>query len=113
MNDIERDVFMELLNKLENDREELQEILNAESRAKWENRRWIIHPYNQGRLNGEGFFHTSFQELKLYPDKFKLLTRMTPDTFASLLRLVEHEIRPRRKRRNAISAEQRLAMTLW
>lgn len=71
------------------------------------------HPYNEGRLHGEGFFHTSFQELKRYPEKFKQLTRMDPETFEYLLTLVESEIRPQRNTQDAVSAEHRLAVTLW
>lgn len=51
-------------------KEELEVINALEKSKRWVNRRWNVHPYNQGRQREQDFYHTAFQELKNYPDKF-------------------------------------------
>lgn len=104
--------ILQMLQELGNTRDELEAMHEAEKSLRWENRRWLKHPYNEGRSYGEGFYNTTFQDLKRFPDKFKILTRMSPDAFRYLLRLVENHMKPAHNTPDAIPAEQRLAITL-
>ena len=90
---------------------ELNEAWLHEKIKRWLNRRYLVHPINQRRLT-HGYFATLFRELKTHPDKFMSYMRMDLESFNYLLSIVEPYLKPRRKRQNFISAEERLVLTL-
>lgn len=87
-------------------KDKLEASIAYEKSKRWMTRRWLVHPYNQTRSRQDDFFHTTFQELKNYPEKFKLLMRMEPKTFRVLLNLVQKNIKPKHITKTAILAEQ-------
>lgn len=106
------DEFLQMIQDLERTRDELEEMQDSANCLAWENRRWLKHPYNEGRAHGAGFYHNNFQDLKNYPEKFKMLTRMTPDAFRYLLCLAKSHIKPKHNTPDAVPAKQRLTITL-
>lgn len=91
---------------------EIQYILQndfPEERRKAE-RRWGVHPLNQLRRE-HGVFHNLFEEMLAHDhDKFFNYTRMTPERFEHLFKLIETRIT--KKAPNAIPAKCRLLLTL-
>lgn len=80
-----------------------------EERPKAE-RRWGVHPLNQLRRE-HGVFHNLFEEMLAHDhDKFFNYTRMTPERFEHLFKLIETKIT--KTSPNAIPAKCRLLLTL-
>lgn len=91
---------------------ELQEILNEthQKTIRKRHKRWGIHPINQMRRE-QGHFQNLFKEMRAYDhDKFFNYTRMTPERFDHLLKLVNTALT--KNAPNAIPPECRLLITL-
>jgi hypothetical protein len=86
-------------------------IYEALEEDKRRRKHWI-HPLHMKRLT-IGQFHTLYEELNKYPDKFFQYYRMTQNAFQELLHLIRGYITKSDTRfRNAISPEERLTITI-
>ncbi|XP_064472388.1 uncharacterized protein LOC135386404 [Ornithodoros turicata] len=78
-------------------------------------RRYGVHPLNQERPK-EGYFHTYFQRLKTYPERFSEHVRMSLSTFEYILNMMTPEVEMQLNIPpnvvNPISVEERLVVTL-
>lgn len=105
--DTEADIIQCIVNMIQ-----IEHILQNDSlkeRRKGE-RRWGVHPLNQMRRE-QGHFHHLFEEMLAHDhDEFFNYTRMTPERFDHLFKLIETKIT--KEASNAIPAKCRLLITL-
>lgn len=72
---------------------------------------WVHRYYSDRECDGE--FLRVYKKLRSYPEKFYSYARMSTDTFDSLLDKVKDKLeRTSTNFREAISAEQRLILTI-
>ena len=76
-------------------------------------RKYGVHPINCRRLK-QGQFHTTYKELREYPDRFFQYLRMLPETFDYILQIVSPHLRKNWTNIHSrpIQAEERLVVTL-
>ena len=87
-------------------------VLSLMKKKRKRKREYWVHPLLTDRKQ-LGTFQTTYKKQRLYPDRFKVAFRMTVPQFDDLLAKLEPHIQKKNTNfREAISAEQRLAVCL-
>ena len=74
--------------------------------------RYWVHPINQSHQQF-GEFHTHYQDLRKYPDRFYTYYRISTEQFDYILAQIEHLIyKPNTNWWCCVSAEEKLAMCI-